>query len=223
MKLLALDTATEACSAALLLDGAVSEHYEVIGRGHAERLLPMADDLLAQAGVKLAALDAIAFGRGPGGFTGLRIAASIAQGLAAGCALPVVPVSDLEAIAAAASRASGAASVLVCLDARMGQVYWAAIDCSGERPVAVTPEALSDPDDVKLPGDAVWHAAGHGFDAYPSIGQRLGTRLSGIQSGLLPHAADIARIAAVDLEAGKGLAPRQAQPVYLRNEVVHRR
>lgn len=223
MKLLALDTATEACSAALLLDGEVREHYEVIGRGHAERLLPMVDGLLTQAGLTLGALDAIAFGRGPGGFTGLRIAAAIAQGLAAGAALPVVPVSDLDAIASAASRASGAARVIVCLDARMGQVYWAALDCSGLRPVAVMPEALANPGDVWLTGDTLWHAAGPGFDAYPAIAQRLGNRLSGIQSGLLPHAADIARIAAMDFAAGKAVPARQAQPVYLRNEVVHRR
>lgn len=223
MKLLALDTATEACSAALFVDGAVHEQFEVIGRGHAERLLPMADDLLAEAGLRIGLLDAIAFGRGPGGFTGLRIAAGVAQGLAAGAGLPVLPVSNLEAIAAAARHAAQVTRVLVCMDARMGQVYWAAIDCSGPRPFAVTEEALSDPDSVTLPGELSWHAAGSGIAAYPVICERLGPRWSGASPELLPHAADIARLAASDFAAGKAVDPRQAQPVYLRNEVVHRR
>ena len=145
MKILAVDAATEACSAALLRDGAVAELYEVIGRGHAGRLLPMADELLNGAGVAVGELDAVAFGRGPGGFTGLRIAAGVAQGLAAGSNRPVLPVSSLAAVAAAAARLSGSTRVLVCMDARMGQVYWAAYDCSGEVPVAVTDERLADP------------------------------------------------------------------------------
>ena len=142
MRLLALDTATEACSAAIFRDGVVDERYEVMGRGHAGRLLPMADELLRAAGMAVTDLDAIAFGRGPGGFTGLRIAAGVAQGLAAGIGKPVLPVSDLAALAAAGARTSGAGRVLACMDARMGQVYWAAFDCSGGAPVAVTEEHL---------------------------------------------------------------------------------
>ncbi len=122
MRILALDTATEACSAALLLHGEVLERYEVLGRGHAERLLPMVQEVLAEGGVALAALDAVAFGRGPGAFTGLRIAAGVTQGLAFGAGLPVVPVSDLAALAARAAVHHGRRHVLACLDARMGQV-----------------------------------------------------------------------------------------------------
>lgn len=223
MRLLALDTATEACSAAIFRDGIVDERYEVIGRGHAGRLLPMADALLQAAGITVRDLDAIAFGRGPGGFTGLRIAAGVAQGLAAGIGRPVLPVSDLAALAAAGARTGDAGRVLACMDARMGQVYWAAFDCSGATPVAVTEEHLSNPEGVALPEEGAWFAAGHGFGAYPALADRLQSRLAGVDASLLPRASDIARIAARDLEAGKGVAATRAVPVYLRNEVVHRR
>jgi tRNA threonylcarbamoyladenosine biosynthesis protein TsaB len=223
MNVLALDAATEACSAALLAGGEVSERFEVIGRGHAERLLPMADELLREAGLTTADLDGVAFGRGPGGFTGLRIAAGIAQGLAAGSRRPVVPVSNLAAIAAAAARGSGHPQVLVCMDARMGQVYWAAFDCSGDRPRVQGGERLSHPVEVEPPHGARWFGAGHGLAAYPEIAQRLGDALMGVDAALLPRAADIARIGARELEAGGGVAAAQALPVYLRDDVVHRR
>jgi len=223
MKLLALDTATEACSAALFHGGAVDERYEVIGRGHAGRLLPMADELLAAAGLSIRDMDAIAFGRGPGGFTGLRIAAGVAQGLAAGIGKPVCPVSNLAALAAAGARAGGARHVLACLDARMGQVYWAAFDCAGSTPAAVTDEHLTDPEGVSLPPQGRWFGAGHGLAAHPRLAVRLQPRLAGMDASLLPRAADIARIAAIDLGAGRSVTARRAVPVYLRNEVVHRR
>ncbi|MGH8130843.1 MAG: tRNA (adenosine(37)-N6)-threonylcarbamoyltransferase complex dimerization subunit type 1 TsaB [Steroidobacteraceae bacterium] len=223
MKLLALDAATEACSAALLRDGQMSDRYEVIGRGHAGRLLPMADELLTEAHLTPADLDAIAFGRGPGGFTGLRIAAGIAQGLAAGAARRVVPVSNLAAVAAGAARASGAERILVCMDARMGQVYWAAFDCSGAIPLALTEELLNDPAQVMPPAGDSWFAAGHGLAAFPQLAARLAGRLSGADPGLLPRAADIARIAALEYEQGKAVDATRALPVYLRDDVVHRR
>lgn len=223
MKLLALDAATEACSAALLLDGAVRERFEVIGRGHAGRLLPMAHALLQDADLALGGLDGIAFGRGPGGFTGLRIAAGIAQGLSAGAGLPVVPVSNLAALAAGAARASGATRILACLDARMGEVYWAAFTGGADSLRAESEERLTQPHAVVPPSPGDWFGAGAGFAAYPAIAGRLGARLAGSDGGLLPHAADIARLAAVELAAGRGLPATRALPVYLRNEVVHRR
>lgn len=223
MKLLALDSATEACSAALLLDQTVSERFEIIGRGHAERLLPMADALLRDAGIAIGDVDAIAFGRGPGSFTGLRIAAGIAQGLAAGARLPVVPVSNLAAVAAAHARDSRATQILACLDARMGEVYWAAYEMRDGVPVAVTDERLSKPDAVALPHPGEWTGAGHGFGAYPGLGERLGLRPASIDPTLLPRASDIARLGAIELTAGRTVAAPRALPVYLRNDVVHRR
>lgn len=223
MKLLALDTATEACSAALLQDGTIRERYEILGRGHAERLLPMAEELMREAKLGLAELDAIAFGRGPGGFTGLRIAAAVAQGLAAGAALPVVPVSDLAALALAGARVSQQARVLACLDARMGQVYWAAYEIEGGAARAATGDALAPPARVEPPAGAAWFGAGHGFAAYPEIAGRLGSRLSGLDAALLPRAADIAALAARELQAGRALPAARARPIYLRDEVVHKR
>ena len=223
MKLLAVDSATEACSAALLHEHGLIERYELLGRGHAERLLPMVNELLAESGIGIGELNAIAFGRGPGGFTGLRIAAGITQGLAAGARLPVLPVSDLAAIATAGARQSGNIRQLVCMDARMGQVYWAAFDCTAAQPQALTPESVADPADVTAPEGGPWFGAGHGFAAYPAIATRLGPQLSSTAPELLPRAGDIARIAAADFAAGRGRPAAQALPVYLRNEVVHRR
>jgi tRNA threonylcarbamoyladenosine biosynthesis protein TsaB len=221
MKVLALDAATEACSAALLAGGRLTERYEVIGRGHAERLLPMADELLAAAGLTPGDLDGVAFGRGPGGFTGLRIAAGIAQGLAAGAGRPVLPVSNLAAVAAGCHRGTGAPFVLACLDARMGEVYWGAFDCRGDVPALVGEEHLGAPAGVTLPPGASWRGAGHGFAAYPEIAQRLG--LATVDAARLPRAADMARIAGIELTAGRGRAPAEGVPVYLRDDVVHRR
>jgi len=250
MKILALDTATEACSAALVCDDEVIERYEVIGRGHAERLLPMVQEVLAEAGVALAAVDAIAFGRGPGSFTGLRIGAGVTQGLAFGADLPVVPVSDLAALAARAASQRGERYVLACLDARMAQVYWAAFDCADvNAPVALTAEAVSDPDDVQLPskiGDIpifrlglpdagsdstrkgkkecpLFFGAGHGLSAYPALHTLLGPRLTGYDADLLPHAREIALIGAQAFAQGGAVGAEQALPVYIRDDVAHKR
>ena len=232
MRILALDTATEACSAALSVDGVVSERYEVIGRGHAERLLPMVQELLAEAGVALAALDGIAFGRGPGSFTGLRIGAGVTQGLAFGAGLRVVPVSDLAALASRAARLRGERFVLACLDARMAQVYWAAYDCADPAaPVALTPEAVSDPERVWLPGgegirkgdSPLFFGVGHGLAAYPALHTLLGDRLGGYDADLLPHAREIALIGEREFQHGGGVDPELAVPVYLRDQVAHRK
>jgi len=227
MKILALDTATEACSAALRIGGETIERFEVLGRGHAERLLPMVQEVLAEAGVALSTLDAIAFGRGPGSFTGLRIGAGVTQGLAFGAGLRVVPVSDLAALASQAAMASGHAQVLACLDARMAQVYWAAFDCSDTAaPRALTPEAVANPEDVWLPekgSRTLFFGAGHGLSAYPALHTMLGERLGGFEAGLLPHAREIALIASAEVARGGGVDPELAVPVYLRDEVAHRR
>lgn len=224
MKLLALDTATEACSAALYVDGELLERYAVLGRGHAEHLLPMVDELLAAAGLGLRTLDAIAFGRGPGAFTGVRIAVSLAQGLALGADLPVVPVSDLAALGRLALDETPAAdAALACLDARMGEVYWALVHGRPDGGVDVPGEHLGVPASVALP-DAVARvvAVGHGWSAYPALAERLGPRLLGSRPELLPRAAQVARLGALAFAAGRFVRADDAAPVYLRDDVATR-
>lgn len=224
MKILALDTATEACSAALLVDGRLQERFEVAPRGHARLLLPMLDDLLAEAGLRPAQLDAVAFGRGPGSFTGLRIAAGTAQGIAFAADLPVLPVSTLAALARPALLRADAAHVLAAIDARMGEVYWAAYGCAANgEPEALGAERVSAPERVDVPGGGTWFGVGSGWGAYEApMRARLGETLIGIDAAALPHAGDIARLAALDFAAGRAVAPEDAQPVYLRNQVVQR-
>ena len=223
MKVLALDTATEACSAALLLGGDVYQRYEVLGRGHAERLLPMVDELLVEAATTLSALDGIAFGRGPGAFTGVRIAISLAQGLALGTGLPLVPISDLRALGAAALTYTPADYALVCLDARMGEVYWglarraAGIECELIAEGLAAPHAVPAP-----PAGATVVAAGHGWSAYPTLDERFAAALLARWPELLPDAATIARLACHELKAGRTVAAVDAEPVYLRNDVATR-
>jgi tRNA threonylcarbamoyladenosine biosynthesis protein TsaB len=226
MKLLAIDAATEACSAALLVDGELIARYEVLGRGHAERLLPMVDELLAEAGVGVRGLDAIAFGRGPGAFTGVRIAIGLAQGLAFGAGLPVVPVSNLAALARLAlDRTPGAATALVCLDARMTEVYWAEAVSTPAGGIALVAEQLGPPASVALSPAAAGNSgivgAGHGWRAYPTLVERFPALVACLPD-LLPRAQEIARLAALELAAGRAVAPEEAAPVYLRDDVATR-
>lgn len=229
MRILALDTATESCSAALLVGGRLIAREAILERDHAARILGMMDEVLAEGSAGLAALDAIAFGRGPGSFTGVRLAASITQGLAFGAGVPVVPVSDLRALAQRVLEADPAATrVLVCNDARMGEVYWGCF----ERPASgsageVGAERVGRPSAVALPpgwtrGAAV-QGAGSGFAAYPELRSALAGRLGEVHEGWLPRAIEIAVIAAAEVAAGRALPAEQALPVYLRDDVTHNR
>lgn len=221
MKLLALDTATERCSAALYIEGQVVERAASTPRAHAEFLLQLVEALLAEAGLTLPQLQAIAFGRGPGAFTGVRVAAAVTQGLAFGAGLPVVAVSDLASLAAAAARQHAAAQVLAAMDARLGEIYWCGyrVAADGEC-VAVMEERLDAPGKIALPaGD--WFGAGSAFAVHgETLPPILGARLVGADAGLLPTAADIARLAALKFARGETCPPEQALPVYLRDRVA---
>lgn len=224
MKLLALDTATEACSAALLIDGSTLERFEVAPRAHARLLLPMLDSLLAEAGMKLADLDAIAFGRGPGSFTGVRIAASVVQGIAYGADLPVLPVSTLAALARAAMQTTAATHVVAAIDARMDEIYWACYqrDTRGE-PQALSDEQVTSAQGLSIAGDVDWYGIGSGWTTYESVLRpQFGSRLLGCDADALPRATHIAHLAALDYAAGKALSAEQALPVYIRNQVATR-
>lgn len=234
MKLLALDTATELCSAALWLDGASLSREDSRPRAAGELILGMVQSLLDEAGVSLVDLDAIGFGRGPGGFTGVRLATTVAQGLGFAAGLPLLPISDLRALAQqACSQPNAPSRVLVCQDARMGQVYWGCFETAGERERMALPtsaagasaENVADPAAVRLP--AAWRAAtvcgaGSGFDAYPELRSRPELPVSPIWGAMRPRAREIACLAAFDGLAA-AVAPESAQPVYLRDEVAARR
>lgn len=220
MKILALDTAVTACSVALLTDAGLKESRLDAERVHAETLLPMVEKLLADAGLQLAALDALAFGRGPGAFTGLRVAASVAQGLAYGASLPVIPVSNLSALAASAHRQHGAERVLACLDARMQEVYWAAYGVRGESIEALTAESLSPPGDIAPPDAGAWFGAGSGWGAYPDALKARVPGLQGMDAAVTAGAGDIARLAIKAFRQGGAVAPERALPVYLRDNVA---
>jgi tRNA threonylcarbamoyladenosine biosynthesis protein TsaB len=215
MKLLAIDTATETCSVALLSDDGIIERAVDTQRGHADLVLPMVEAVLAEAGLTLRQLDGLAYGRGPGAFTGVRIAVGVAQGLAYGAQLATVGVSDLAAVAQ--QFAGAGARILVCMDARMNEVYWGQFEPTLDglvEPMSV--ERVDRPEAVE-PGDATVFA-GTGFGAYPQL---LAARAAvEVHSAARPHARDIARLAAAELRAGRGQPAERAQPVYLRDQVA---
>lgn len=225
IKLLAIDTTESACSAALLMGDEVRYRFELADRRHSERILPMMDSLLADAGLSLNNLDALAFGRGPGSFTGLRIAAGVIQGAAFGAGLPVVPVSTLRALAQGAFREQGANRVMSALDARMAEVYWAAFVLDDEQLMEpVSDEMVCAPTEVPEVELGDWCGAGSGWQAYAQVLSEQ----SGVTPGLvLPelqvHAQDTARIAAADFVAGKAVDPEQAIPIYLRDNVAKKK
>ncbi|MBA1274304.1 tRNA (adenosine(37)-N6)-threonylcarbamoyltransferase complex dimerization subunit type 1 TsaB [Stutzerimonas azotifigens] len=216
--LLALDTATEACSVALLHDGKVLSHYEVIPRLHAQRLLPMIQQLLGEAGVAMSALDAIAFGRGPGAFTGVRIAIGVVQGLAFGLQRPVLPVSNLAVLAQRAYREQGARQVAAAIDARMDEVYWGCYrEEEGEMRLAGV-EAVLPPEQVALPRGAEgdWFGAGTGW----GYADRLAVTVVGQDATLLPHAEDLLALASFAWRRDEAVDAELAQPIYLRDNVA---
>lgn len=202
MNILAIETATEAFSIAVLTGEQLHSHHEVAPRRHAELLLPTVDRLLAEAGIRLQDLDAIAFGRGPGAFTGVRIAISAAQGLAFGADKPVVAVSTLAALAQA-SLDAGHAQVLAAIDARMDEIYAGCF--------------TADADGLAVAAGEEWIGAAAAFPAPPGEWHPTGT---GTENPALPTAAAIARLARRDLAAGLATTAEQAQPVYLRNKVT---
>ncbi|GAA5187356.1 tRNA (adenosine(37)-N6)-threonylcarbamoyltransferase complex dimerization subunit type 1 TsaB [Ferrimonas gelatinilytica] len=218
-KILVIDTATENCSAALLHNGRITEQSVEAPREHSQRILPMVASLLEQAGLALDDLDAVAFGRGPGSFTGIRIGTSIMQGLALGADLPVLPISNLAAMAQGAIE-QGASEVAAAIDARMGEVYFGHFvaedglaQLQGDEQV-LAPEALMQ--QWQLGSDVV--AVGTGFETYPQLAQAQNLRLE--PSCRLPTAAMMVPLALQMWRSGAARSVTEVEPVYLRNTVA---
>ncbi|MCZ4058288.1 tRNA (adenosine(37)-N6)-threonylcarbamoyltransferase complex dimerization subunit type 1 TsaB [Pantoea sp. LMR881] len=222
-RILALDTATEACSAALLNQHQIDARFEIAPRDHTQRILPLIEELLLAQQLELTALDALAFGRGPGSFTGVRIGIGIAQGLALGAALPMIGVSTLATLAQGAWRQHGATRVLAAIDARMGEVYWAEYQrdengvWQGEASESVLSPETALARMQTLEGE--WTTAGTGWQAYPALQQGHALQLKA-SDVLLPAAQDMLPLAQQALAQGNTVPPEQAEPTYLRNEVA---
>jgi tRNA threonylcarbamoyladenosine biosynthesis protein TsaB len=218
MKLLAFETATEACSVALYLDGEIIERHEIAPRLHAEYALPWAEALLAEAGIAKSRLDAIAISKGPGAFTGVRLAIALAQGIALALDKPVVAVSTLRAIAVQ----SEGDRILAAIDARMGEVYVGAFQRDGDELIAISTELVCAPQAVALPdSEGGWHGMGTGFAAANGLlQQHLSSQLVSVDATALPHAADVARLAVRAYARGEATAPERVEPAYLRNNVA---
>ncbi|OPX56651.1 tRNA threonylcarbamoyladenosine biosynthesis protein TsaB [Oceanospirillum multiglobuliferum] len=224
-RILALDTSTEACSVALKLGDEVIEDFRLLPRQHTQLLLPMIQQILADAGTTLQQLDAIAFTNGPGSFTGLRITTGVAQGLAFGADLPLVPISTLETMALTQHREHFSHYILSALDARMGEVYWAAYHWNGSGFDCLMQPAVTAPDRVELTSDleADWVGVGSGWQLFDQFSPVLQSQLLQIYPDTLPRAGDIARLGEQYWLQGAAVAPELAQPVYLRDNVAHKK
>lgn len=222
MNILALDTSSDACSAALLTDGMCHTEFTVEPRAHTRLILPMIERVLAQGGIELKAVDALAFGRGPGAFTGVRIATGIVQGLALAADKPVVPVSTLAAIAQQAHLEQQASHVLVAVDARMGEVYWGRYELADGIMQLQGEELVIAPEDAPLPESGEqWLGAGSGWREYADTLQpRFAGCVKRLNAEYLPAAEYIAHLAAAAWQRGEAVDAELAQPVYLRNKVA---
>ncbi len=212
MNILAFETSTDPGSVALWRDGAVNARSCPVGLSNSETLLPLADAMLREHGLGFSDLDGIAFGTGPGSFTGLRVSCGVAQGLAVARGLPLLGVGTLEAMA----LASGGERVIVTLDARMREVYYGRFERGGQQGAI----GVYAPEAVPLPETGGWLASGNGLMAYPALRERLSSVVIGWQPELMPCAAALVRLAAPRLERGERIDPADAVPLYVRNKVA---
>lgn len=219
-RILAVDTSTPACSAALLINHELQERYAVKPQQHTRLILPMIDELLAEANINLQQLDAIAFGCGPGSFTGLRIGAGVVQGIAFAADLPVIPISTLRALAQGAYRSLGWNKVITALDARMSELYWASFQLDDHNMQPVETEQLCSLAKIPLPAERGWYGVGDGWLNFTEVlKSQLGDKLIEINPDFYPHAQDIASLASIAFQQGKTVTAEQALPVYLRDNM----
>lgn len=224
MNLLAIDSSTEACSVALLQGVEMISRYELAPRRHAELILPFVDELMAQAGLQLTQIDALAFGRGPGAFTGLRIATGVVQGIAFASDLPVIPISSLAALAQGARRERGHDRVIAAIDARMEEIYWGAFESDGQGlMLARAEEAVLPAASVPAVDGANWHGCGSGWSSYGNVlSEQYQGQLTDVDGERLPQAVDIALLAVREYQQGRMIQAEQALPVYLRDKVAEK-
>lgn len=222
MKLLAIETSSQACSAALYLDGNILHRSAQEPRQHSQLLLPMVQEVLREGDCILSGLDAMAFGHGPGSFTGVRIATGIIQGLSLGSGIPVIGISTLAAIALRCARTQGPAPVLVAVDARMDEVYWAGYSCQeGREAQVLIPEQLSRPEQVHVAHAATgWQAAGSGWARYAETLRAGHPGLTGVWPEIEPDAVEVALLAAAALVRDTAVPAERAMPRYLRHQVA---
>jgi len=221
MNLLAIETATETCSVALSINGDIRQRFAHAPRQHTELLLPWVKELLAEAEIGFAAVDAIAFSRGPGSFTSLRIGIGVVQGLAWASDCPVIPVSSLAATAQAAAE-EGVTSALVALDARMKEVFTGLFSLNDNGIMtAVDQERVCGPELVQVPDAADVYAVGVGFDRYTALNE-LAAGLAGVRADTWPDALSVLKLAQEWLLNNKALPAEMAQPVYLRDKVAQK-
>lgn len=217
MRILAIESSSNVCSVALACGGAIAERRSGERAVHSEVVLGFVHELLAEAGIAVGRLDALAFGAGPGGFTGLRLACGIAQGLAFGAGLPVVAVGSLDALALAACRSR----VYACVDARMNEVYCGAYELAADLPQCVLGPAVADPRRVPQPPDGSWHGCGSGFAAHgETLAAALGGCLAAVDATVIPTAAAVARIALRRYALGEAVDAALAAPLYVRDKVA---
>ncbi len=222
MKLLALDTSTDACSCALYLDGEIQDRSVIAPRQHSALILPMADELLAEADLKPIQLDGLAFGRGPGSFTGLRIACGVAQGIAFAADIPVAPISSLATLAQAAYAESDAEKVLAAIDARMSEVYWGPYVLDKQQIMRCEcEEIVCAPNEVSLPSAGQWYGVGGGWAIYADkLKANLGDVVQNYQGEKYPQARAMIPLALTAFAEEQIVSAEEALPVYLRNKVV---
>lgn len=224
MNILALDTCTESCSAALLYQGKLFERVEMTQRGHSELILGMMDELFEQAGTDISVVEALAFGRGPGSFTGVRVGVGVAQGIAYARDIPVIPISSLAATAQGVVDLFDIDHIAVAMDARMGEVYGASYQVKDGLVLLVDEEKVCPPEQFKPVNEQSWLGIGTGWAEYDVIlRENFDGHLKEVSTQHFPQAASIIKLAQVEVEAGQLLPAEQALPVYLRNNVAKKK
>ena len=217
---LAIETSTEICTVAACRNGTVARREQPEGPDRSRAIYLQISDVLDELELRLPQLDCVAFGCGPGGFTGLRVGAAVAQSLAFGADLPVCRVSSLATLALGAARRSGVAAIATCIDARMGEIYAGCYRYAAGRLQVIEADQLTAPDAWSLPGDDEFFAAGSGWLAYPALRQRLSIRLHDGDPRAWPDAADALTLAAAAFAAGNTVTAAAAVPNYLRDRVT---